>query len=94
MGRASQPGKISALREFVQSEFQDKSITESVTEIVDRSKEPIGAKDVMAQLYEGLSDGDYQRAKNSVTNVLSVGRTKGKWKSIGRGLYVSNAVAT
>lgn len=89
-----QPSENSEFRSFVQREFQDKSITESVGEIIDRAPAPIGAKDVMAQLYKGLSEEDYQRAKNSVTNVLSVGKSKGRWLSPGRGLYASHAVAT
>jgi hypothetical protein len=42
-------------------------------------------------LYEGLSTEDYQRAKHSLANILSVGKSKGTWQSVGRGRYTGNA---
>jgi len=92
--KAGQRGKPSNLQRFLQGSFRDQTLTQSVGEILNRAAAPLTADDVMAELYDGLSKSDYQRAKNSVTNILSVGRTKGAWKSSGRGRYASNAVAT
>lgn len=89
----SKSERSSGLQQFFQSQFRDKSLTDSVGEILNRSRKPLSANDVMAELYNGLSDEDYKRAKNSVTNILSVGRSKGRWKSTGRGLYAGRAVA-
>jgi hypothetical protein len=92
-GKTSLSGKSPDLKHFVRAEFQDESFTDAVAHILERSGKPIGLSDVIANLYGDLSNQDYQRAKISLTNVLSTGKNKGKWKSIGRGMYASNAVA-
>lgn len=79
---------------FVRSQFQDQSITDAIGNILQRSQTPLSADEIMAVLYEGLSDEAYKRAKNSVTNILSVGKGKEKWQSTGRGLYADNAVVS
>lgn len=92
-GKASLSAKSPDLKHFVRVEFQEHSFTDAVSQILEESSEPIGLSDVIAKLYGDLSNQDYQRAKISLTNVLSTGKNKGKWKSIGRGMYASNAVA-
>lgn len=92
--KAGLSAKSPDLKHFVRAEFQEHSFTDAVSQILEDSKEPIGLSDVIAKLYGDLSNQDYQRAKISLTNVLSTGKNKGKWKSIGRGMYASNAVAT
>lgn len=91
--KASASSKSPDLKHFVRAEFQEQSFTDAVLQILEASSEPIGLSDVIAKLYGDLSSQDYQRAKISLTNVLSTGKNKGKWKSIGRGMYASNAVA-
>lgn len=91
--KAGVSAKSPDLKHFVRAEFQEHSFTDAVFQILEESKEPIGLSDVIAKLYGDLSNQDYQRAKISLTNVLSTGKNKGKWKSIGRGMYASNAVA-
>ncbi|MEX0271495.1 hypothetical protein AB3R30_20395 [Leptolyngbyaceae cyanobacterium UHCC 1019] len=91
--KANQSAKSPDLKHFVRVEFQEQSFTDAVSQILETSGEPIGLSDVIAKLYGDLSNQDYQRAKISLTNVLSTGKNKGKWKSIGRGMYASNAVA-
>ncbi|PZV06034.1 MAG: hypothetical protein DCF22_24245 [Leptolyngbya sp.] len=91
--KASQSAKSPDLKHFVRVEFQEQSFTDAVSQILESSREPIGLSDVIAKLYGDLSNQDYQRAKISLTNVLSTGKNKGKWQSIGRGMYASNAVA-
>jgi hypothetical protein len=91
--KANLSAKSPDLKHFVRAEFNEQSFTDAVFQILESSKEPIGLSDVIAKLYEELSKQDYQRAKISLTNVLSTGKNKGKWKSIGRGMYASNAVA-
>ncbi len=91
--KASLSAKSPDLKYFVRVEFQEQSFTDAVSQILEESSEPIGLSDVIAKLYGDLSNQDYQRAKISLTNVLSTGKNKGKWKSIGRGMYASNAVA-
>lgn len=82
------------LQQFLQSTFQDKTLTESISEILDQATEPLSMSDLIAEMYDGLSNANYKRARNSLANVLSVGRSKGKWQSTGRGMYASNAVVT
>jgi hypothetical protein len=65
-----------------------------VGDILNNASAPLSTDEVMAELYDGLSKEDYNRAKNSLANILSVGRSKGTWKSTGRGRYAGNAVAT
>ena len=80
-------------QKFLQPHFQDKSMTDAVGEILEKTKEPLNTDAIMAELYHGLANDDYQRAKSSLSNILSVGKTKGKWKSPTRGMYAGHAVA-
>jgi hypothetical protein len=89
--KASRTGKTSGLNQFLQSQFRDKALTESVSDILSRAPAPLSTDDVMAKLYNGLSEEDYQRAKHSLANILSLGKSKGAWKSAGRGRYTCNA---
>lgn len=80
----------SGFQKFLQAGFQDQSMTDAVGEILTATKEPMNTDAIMAKLYDGLSDESYQRAKSSLSNILSVGKSKGKWKSPGRGLYAGS----
>lgn len=80
----------SGFQQFMQTDFQDKSMTDAVGEILATAKEPMNTDAIMAELYEGLSGDSYQRAKSSLSNILSVGKSKGKWKSPGRGTYIGS----
>ncbi len=91
--KANLSAKSPDLKHFVKAEFQEQSFTDAVSQILEDSSTPIGLSDVIAKLYGDLSNQDYQRAKISLTNVLSTGKNKGKWRSMGRGMYASNAVA-
>ena len=93
-GKTSQRGKTSNLQRFLKNQWHDKALTESVGDILNNASAPLSTDEVMAELYDGLSKDDYNRAKNSLANILSVGRSKGTWKSTGRGRYAGNAVAT
>jgi hypothetical protein len=84
---------LSGFQKFLQTSFQDQSMTDAVGEILASAKEPLNTDAIMAELYHGLSNDAYQRAKSSLSNILSVGKTKGKWKSPTRGMYIGNAVA-
>lgn len=90
----SKSADASDLRQFLQSAFEDKTLAESISEILDSATEPLGMNDLIAQMYDGLSDQNYKRARSSLANILSVGRSKGKWQSAGRGMYAGNAIAT
>jgi hypothetical protein len=83
-------GADSGFQQFLQSSFQNKSMTDAVGQILADAKEPLNTDAIMDQLYTGLSGEPYQRAKSSLSNILSVGKTKGKWKSPGRGLYIGS----
>jgi hypothetical protein len=86
--RNSEPN---ALKPFLQVAFQNQPLNESIAQVLSNAAEPLSTDELMVELYEGLSSEDYQRAKRSLTNILSTGRSKGKWQSTGRGLYASNA---
>lgn len=95
-GRAEKTGSeannaaVSGFQQFVQPPFKDQSMTDAVGEILATAKEPMNTDAIMAKLYDGLSGEPYQRAKSSLSNILSVGKTKGKWKSPSRGLYLGS----
>ncbi len=94
VGKTNQRGKTSNLQRFLKNQWSDKALTEAVGEVLNSASAPLSTDEVMAELYDGLSKEDYNRAKNSLANILSVGRSKGTWKSTGRGRYAGNAVAT
>jgi hypothetical protein len=89
----SRAGKTSELSQFLRSQFRGKVLIESVSEILDRASAPLNTDEIMAELYEGLSTEDYQRAKHSLANILSMGKSKGAWQSAGRGRYAGKAAA-
>ena len=91
---AASPTAVRDIRQFLQNQFQGKPLAESVGEILDQVKAPITAKEVVAQLYKGLSGEAHKRAKHTIANVLTIGRNQGKWKSTGRGLYISNTATS
>jgi hypothetical protein len=89
----SRTGKTSELNQFLRSQFRGKVLIESVSEVLDRASAPLNTDEIMAELYEGLSTEDYQRAKHSLANILSIGKSKGTWQSAGRGRYTGKARA-
>jgi hypothetical protein len=91
--KTGRTGQSSGLNQFLQSQFRGQALTESVSDILNRASEPLSTDDVMAKLYAGLSEEDYQRAKHSLANILSLGKSKGSWQSAGRGRYTGNAAA-
>ncbi len=93
VSKVAQRGKTSPLQRFLKSQWQDKALIEAVSDILNRAT-ALSTDEVMAALYDGLPQADYDRAKHSLANTLSVGRSKGAWKSPGRGLYAGNAVTT
>lgn len=83
----------SGFQSFLQPDFKDKSMTDAVGEILESAAEPLNTDAIMTELYQGLSGDSYQRAKSSLSNILSVGKTKGKWKSPARGMYIGNTTS-
>lgn len=81
------------LRQLLRTEFQGKTFTDAVSEILESTSEPLHLNDLLAEMYEDLSDQDFKRAKVSLANVLSVGTKKGNWKSLGKGLYTGKDAA-
>jgi len=93
VSKASRTGKTSELNQFLRGQFRGKVLIESVSEILDRASAPLNTDEIMAELYEDLSTEDYQRAKHSLANILSIGKSKGTWQSAGRGRYTGKARA-
>jgi hypothetical protein len=87
---AATTAEPNALRPFLQAAFQNQSLSDSIVQVLTNAAEPLSADNLMVELYEGLSSEDYKRAKRSLTNILSTGRSKGKWRSAERGLYTNN----
>ena len=92
VGKVNQRGNASGLQRFLQNQWRDKVLTEAIGEILKRAAVPLSTDEVMAALYDGLPKADYDRAKHSLANILSVGKSKGTWQSTGRGRYASNGV--
>ncbi|XHX79293.1 MAG: hypothetical protein RBJ76_05005 [Stenomitos frigidus ULC029] len=92
--KMQQRGRVSNLQQCLKRSFRNQALTESVSDILNRAATPLSTDEVMATLYDGLPKADYDRAKHSLANILSAGRSKGAWQSPGRGLYAGNAVAT
>lgn len=83
----------SELRKLLQPQFQDKTFGDAVSEILEQANQPLHIDELIDTLYGELSDPDYERAKVSLANVLSVGSGKGRWKNISKGMYAGNTVA-
>jgi hypothetical protein len=89
-GRRGKSSNSVDLRELLAPKHQSKTFIDSVREILSSSAEPLHLNDMIADMYDDLSDQDFKRAKISLAKVLSVGTSKGRWKSVGKGFYTSN----
>jgi hypothetical protein len=85
--------KGSELRKLLQPQFQDKTFGDAVSEILEQANQPLHIDELIDALYGELSDRDYERAKVSLANVLSVGSGKGRWRNVSKGMYAGNTVA-
>lgn len=94
VSNVKQRGKASPLQRFLKSQWRDKALTEAVGDILAQAAVPLSTDAVMAALYDGLPTVAYDRAKHSLANTLSVGRSRGLWQSAGRGLYAAQATTT
>ncbi len=92
-GKKTTPAKGSELRKLLQPRFQDKTFGDAVSEILAQANQPLHLDELIDQLYGELSDSDYERAKASLANVLSVGSSKGRWRNVSKGMYAGNAVS-
>ena len=92
--KATQRGKPSGFQRFLRSPFRNQALTDAVSDILNHAAAPLSTDELMTALYDGLPQADYQRVKHSLANILSVGRSKGAWQSIGRGRYAGNAATT
>ncbi|HEY9906776.1 MAG TPA: hypothetical protein V6D18_04120 [Thermosynechococcaceae cyanobacterium] len=79
--------KPTELRQALQPQFQGKTLSEAVGEVLAKASEPLTARDVATELYEGLTLDDLKRAVKTVATILAGGRAKGDWQSSGKGLY-------
>jgi len=86
-GRKSAEGRT--LNQFLNPEFRTNGLVASIAQILTNSPEPLEIETIVATLYGSLPSSDYIRAKRSVTNILSQGKSKGNWQSVGRGLYTA-----
>jgi len=86
-GRKSAEGR--KLNQFLNPEFRDIGLVASIAQILTNSPEPLEIETIVATLYGSLSSSDYARAKRSIINTLSQGKSKGNWQSAGRGLYTA-----
>lgn len=92
-GKKTTTTKSSELRKLLQPHFQDKTFGDAVGEILAQANQPLHIDELIDKLYGELSDPDFERAKGSLANVLSVGSGKGRWKNISKGMYAANAAA-
>jgi len=88
-GKGSKSAEGRKLNQFLNPEFRDIGLVASIAQILTSSPEPLEIETIMATLYGSLLISDYIRAKRSVTNILSQGKSKGTWQSVGRGLYTA-----
>lgn len=92
-GKQTTTAKSSELRKLLQPQFQDKTFGGAVSEILAQANQPLHIDELIDTLYGELSDPDYERAKVSLANVLSVGSSKGRWRNVSKGMYAGNAMA-
>ena len=89
---ASQAGKSvgrKELRELLLPKFAGQSLTNVVAQVLAGTDQPLHLNQLLTEMYGILTDQDFQRAKVSLANVLSVGKKEGKWQNIGEGLYAA-----
>ena len=51
----------------------------------------LGSEYITREIFEVLSDEDFQRAKNSLSAELRRGAKEGRWKQVGRGSFTANS---
>jgi len=97
-GQSSNKSNSSAvgkeLRELLLPKFAGKTLKDTVIAVLETAKKPLHLDELLIEMYGTLPNADFKRAKVSLTNVLSTGKSKGEWQSLGQGLYAANSVAT
>jgi hypothetical protein len=89
---SSQAGKSSGrkeLRDLLLPKFAGQSLTDAVAQILAETDQSLHLNQLLAEMYGTLTEQDFQRAKVSLANVLSVGKKEGKWQNLGEGLYAA-----
>jgi len=81
------------LRELLLPKFEGKSLTDVVAQVLTQSEAPLHLNQLLTQMYGSLAHQDFKRAKESLANILSVGKKEGKWQNMGGGVYQANVSA-
>lgn len=79
------------MRELLLPKFADKSLRETVSEVLRTANKPLHLNEIVIEMYGLLPDDDFKRAKVSLMNVLSTGKKEGAWQNLGQGMYAANA---
>lgn len=87
VSKAVKSGGRKELRDLLLPKFAGQSLTNVVAQVLAGTDQPLHLNQLLTEMYGILTDQDFQRAKVSLANVLSVGKKEGKWQNVGEGLY-------
>lgn len=79
-------------KQMLRPEYARMKMAAAAQVILDRYKAPLTAEYIAKIMFEEGSDEENFRAKNSLSAELRRGAKDGRWRKLGRGLFVSNSV--
>ncbi|NES22747.1 MAG: hypothetical protein F6K41_28465, partial [Symploca sp. SIO3E6] len=77
-------------KDMLRSEFKNMTLGDAALSIIEKCDYLLNPEQIADKIFEPQSEDERLRARNSLATELRRGAKDGKWKKIGRGLYVSN----
>lgn len=87
--RKKKDGRTASWQTYLRDGAKEKSMPEAVLFILQtQPEEPFKVADVMTALFEeDMPKAQYLKARNRISNVLSMGTRDGAWSRVGNGVY-------
>jgi uncharacterized coiled-coil protein SlyX len=79
-------------KDMLRAEFKSMTLGDAAETILAQYRYPLNPEQIAAKMFEPQSEDEHLRARNSLATELRRGAKDGRWKKIGRGLFVSNDI--
>jgi hypothetical protein len=81
-------------KEMLRTEFLNQTLADVIWQVLNSYKKPVNADGVAQVIFDTRDNAEYGRARNSLSTELRRGVKEGRWKQVGRGLFVAKDFPT
>jgi hypothetical protein len=81
-------------KEMLRTEFLNQTLADVIWQVLNSYKKPVNADGVAQVIFDTRDNAAYGRARNSLSTELRRGVKEGRWKQVGRGLFVAKEFPT